>query len=402
MQANQIFLQLWQGYLADSLTPDEARELLGLMRTPHLFTEEMVKQVLENPPAGNLSAETGDLIFRELIERIEERSRPVRMSLFSRRWAWPAAAAVVLLAGGLIWSIAGRNAGVTLQALEGTKAPDHHGAILTLESGAEVKLDSANSGLIAQQQGSAVTLSNGQLLYKTARTAEGKVSYNKLTTLRGKQFSVLLPDGTVAWLNAASSIRYPTVFTGKERTVEITGEVYMEVAANAAMPFVVKFPLKATGKTGLVQVLGTRFNINAYADAAAVKTTLVQGSVRVVLQKENAGNISGILRPGQQAVIANVKNQPSNTIGIRSDINIQETLAWKENVFNFRNMSLEEVMKELSRWYDLTVIYENGIPRIMFTGELERDLTLKQILEVLKASNVHLRLEKKRQLIITP
>nr|WP_295874774.1 FecR family protein [uncultured Chitinophaga sp.] len=405
MQANQRFLKLWQGYLADGLTPDEARELLALMRNPDLFTEEMVEQVLENPPADGLSAETGDLIFRELTEKIGAERRPVRMALFSRRWVWPAAAAAVLLAGGMIWSIANREASsrVKLQALGKTETPSSHSVVLTLASGAEVKIDSINSGIIAQQQGSVVILSDGKLQYKsTAASGKAMVSYNKLTTPRGKQFSVLLPDGTAVRLNAASSIRYPTVFSGKERMVEITGEVYMEVAADPAMPFVVNFPLKGTDKAGQVQVLGTSFNINAYDDAAVVKTTLAQGSVRVVLQTEHTGNVSTILRPGQQATIANTGNQSPDTIGVRSNVNMREALDWKDNVFNFHNISFEEAMKELSRWYDFTVVYENGIPQVMLAGEWKRDASLEQVLEFLKAANVQVRLEKDRRLIITP
>lgn len=404
MQANQRFLKLWQGYLADGLTPDEARELLALMRNPDLFTEEMVEQVLENPPPRNLSAETGDHIFRELTEKIGAERRPVKMSLFSRRWAWPAAAAV-LLAGGMIWSIANREASsrVKLQALGKTETPHSHSVVLTLASGTEIKLDSVGRGIIAQQQGSAVVLLDGKLQYKsTAAAGKAMVSYNKLTTPPGKQFSVLLPDGTAVRLNAASSIRYPTVFSGKERMVEITGEVYMEVAADPAMPFVVNFPLKGTDKAGQVQVLGTSFNINAYDDAAVVKTTLAQGSVRVVLQTKHAGNVSTILRPGQQASIANTGNQPPDTIGVRSNVDMREALDWKDNVFNFHNISFEEAMKELSRWYDFTVVYENGIPQVMLAGEWKRDASLEQVLEFLKAANVQVRLEKDRRLIITP
>lgn len=403
MQANQRFLKLWQGYLADNLTPDEARELLALMRNPELFTEAMVAQVLENPPAGNLPTETGDLIFCELTDRMKKERSPVRMSWFSRRFIWPAAAAVTLLIGGLIWSLTNREVsfGGMRQAIEGAKDARHYSIVLTLASGTEVKLDSMGSGIIAQQQGSAVMLSDGKLQYKpTAAAGKATASYNKLTTPRGKQFCVLLPDGTRVWLNAASSIQYPTAFTGKERKVAITGEVYMEVAADPAMPFVVNFPLKTMGKTGQVQVLGTRFNINAYDDAAVVKTTLAQGSVRVELPKEHAGNVSAILRPGQQATIANTENQPPGVIDIRNNVDVREALAWKDSVFNFHNMSFEEVMKELSRWYDFTVVYENGIPQLTLAGELKRDITLEEMLEVLKAANVQVRLEKDRRLII--
>lgn len=414
MQANQRFLELWQGYLAENLPPDELKELLVLMKDPQVFTEEIVGHVLENPPAQSVSAETGDLIFRELVTRMRAEETPARLSAMNRGWLWLAAATLVLLAGGLIWSITGKREqpSITLQEFEGKKDQHWNSPILTLANGVQVKLDSVSAGILSQQYGSAVILSNGNLRYQAASSGPQKgdnIFYNKLATPKGKQFKVLLPDGSMAWLNAASSIRYPTTFTGNERTVEITGEVYLEVAANPSQPFVVRFPVNGMEKTGMVQVLGTHFNINAYDDEAVVKTTLVKGSVRVVLQKGNAtkdnnnkDNVSNILRPGQQATIVNISTQPSNAIIIRENVDMEKVLAWKNEVFDFHDTDLGDVMRQLSRWYDFTVIYESGVPPIRFNGELGRDLSMEQILEVLKASRVHFRLEENRKLVITP
>jgi ferric-dicitrate binding protein FerR (iron transport regulator) len=305
-----------------------------------------------------------------------------------RRW-WMAAAAVLLLsAGSYLWRM-NRSS----QPVAQSKAPAAHidvapgkqGAILTLADGRTVVLDSMGNGVIATQNGSKVLLKNGQLAYHKEGTATTEAAYNTVTTPKGRQFQVALPDGTRVWLNAASSLRYPTLFTGKERKVEITGEAYFEVAANPAMPFRVK-----VNKTTDIEVLGTQFNINSYTDEANMNATLLEGSVQVVRDGEKA-----LLHPGQQA-------QVSGQIKIVSNVNVEKVVAWKNGVFDFQDANLEEVMRQLERWYDIDVIYKKGIPKLEFIGKMGRDLSLSAVLNGLQMSKVHFRLEEGRRLIVLP
>jgi ferric-dicitrate binding protein FerR (iron transport regulator) len=288
--------------------------------------------------------------------------------------------------------------------------PGKNGAILTLADGSKVVLDSLGNGVVATQNGSKILLNNGQLAYSTsnnghpasgAADSPAVITYNTMTTPKGRQFQLLLPDGTKIWLNAASSVRYPTRFTDMERKVQVTGEAYFEVAQNAKAPFVVTVDEQTE-----IQVLGTHFNINSYADETSINTTLLEGSVRVIHAGEKA-----LLRLGQQAQVpvdkaAQTGGQPSETardhIKVLSNVNIDKVVAWKNGVFDFQDASLEEVMRQLERWYDIEVVYEKNIPKLEFFGRMGRDLTLSNVLRGLELSKVHFRMEGERRLVILP
>jgi ferric-dicitrate binding protein FerR (iron transport regulator) len=192
-----------------------------------------------------------------------------------------------------------------------------------------------------------------------------------------------LPDGSRVWLNSASSLKFPTAFTGSERDVELIGEGYFEVARNKAKPFNVKV------KDINVAVLGTHFNIMAYNDEAAVKTTLLEGLVRLT-----HGNVTDMLKPGQQGVI--------NDKGIKIiDVDTDEAVAWKNGFFEFDRVSIQDIMKQLSRWYGTEVTYEGKIPDDEFVGKISRDVKLSQVLHILELSHVRFRIENKK-IIVTP
>lgn len=266
--------------------------------------------------------------------------------------------------------------------------PGHDGATLTLADGSKVVLDSLGSGLLTTQNGTKVVLNNGQLTYQADNANATAVVYNTISTARGRQFKLTLPDGSQVWLNAASSLRYPTAFTGNERNVEITGEAYFEVAKNEQMPFKVK----ANGRME-VQVLGTHFNVNAYEDEEAVRTTLLEGSVKVA-----AAERSVILKPGQQASISNKSNE-SSPILVQT-VDIEAVVAWKNGVFNFQDATLERVMRQLARWYDIEIVYEKGIPNIVFEGEINRQNALADVLHSLERLGVHFKLEGRRLTVL--
>lgn len=265
--------------------------------------------------------------------------------------------------------------------------PGENRAVLTLANGQKMILDSAKIGLLNQSGNISINKTDdGQVVYTDAdkdHAPAGALAYNIISTPRGGQYHVVLPDGTKVFLNAASSLKFPTTFSGNERDVELTGEGYFEVAHNKAKPFIVQ------AKDVQVRVLGTHFNISAYNDDSAVKTTLLEGAVKLT-----RGDISNTLKPGQQGII--------NDNGIKViDVDADEELAWKNGLFNFNRSNIQDIMKELSRWYDTEVVYEGKIPDDEFVGKIRRDVKLSQVLHILELSHVRFRIENKK-IIVTP
>jgi len=309
---------------------------------------------------------------------------------FLRRWGWAAAAVLLLLAAGAVYFWPQRRTTPQLaHTLPVDIAPGRNGAVLTLADGSQLVLDSVNNGVVAAQQGAQVVMQNGQLTYNSAGKGNGNLAYNIMSTPKGRQFSLVLPDGSKVWLNAASSLKYPTAFTGKERVVELTGEAYFEIAKNAAQPFKVNVPGRAA-----IAVLGTSFNINAYADEDALKASLLQGSIRL----QGSGNAAApvVLQPGQQGRL-----QPNTPIHVLQ-ADMDKVMAWKNGIFNFNDASLQEVMRQLERWYDIEVVYEKGVPDRYFYGKVSRDIPLSGLLKVLDATRVHFRIEQGRKLVVMP
>lgn len=290
-----------------------------------------------------------------------------------RRYSWVAAAVVlVLILGGYFWIGNKKTVSqVAVMAKTLDVAPGKNGAILTLANGAQVVLDSLRNGVIALQNGAQVSLTNGQLIYQQTGNATVTVAYNTISTPKGREFNLQLPDGSHVWLNAASSIRYPTTFTGKERNVEVTGEAYFEVAKNQEIPFRVKINEQAA-----IEVLGTQFNINAYENESAIKTTLLDGSVRVISQQTAV-----VLKPGQQAQNA------QGVIHVIS-VDVNPVMAWKNGLFNFEGLSLMEAMKQLERWYDIRVQFKGAASKQMFSGKMYRNTNFSDVLEMFKEMGV--------------
>lgn len=335
-------------------------------------------------------------------ETTEERNGKLR-TLWKR---WGVAAAVLLVLGsGMYWWLGKRSSIAEKPVIAELKDvdPGKAGAVLTLADGTQVVLDSMGNGWATAQNGTRVLLKDGQLAYDPASAGNGTVAYNTMTTPRGRQFRIVLPDGTKVWLNAASSIYYPTAFTGAERKVKITGEAYFEVAAykqegaRKAWPFIVDVDGRAH-----VKVLGTHFNISAYKNEAAVQTTLLEGAVKVALPGIGTEQLHEVtLRPGMQALISNKTGSPEN-ISVDNTADLAKVMAWKEGVFNFEDVGLEEAMRQLERWYDIDVVYEKGVPDIYFFGKISRGMPLKSVLKMLEESEVRFRLEAGRKLVVLP
>lgn len=362
-------LQQW----ADSST--HSRALLERVRNDRLLMADLAERHALNKA----------LAWDKVAARIgakEERAAMVRPMLLLKRW-WVAAALIILIAGGAYWGLykpeKDRDGLVRKEAMD--IPPGHEGAVLTLADGSTVALDSTVNTVVALQGGVVAKVVNGVLVYE----GEGReVVYNTMATPRGRKFSVVLPDGTVVWLNAASTLRYPSMFKGKERLVELKGEAYFEVAKNADMPFRVRLNRKAE-----VEVLGTSFNVKAYDNETFIRTTLIEGSVLVRREKEER-----MIRPGEQARIA-------ENISVSQDVDLEQVMAWKNGVFNFDGADLREVMTQLERWYDIEVVYENGPPAATFFGKISTRNSLRQVLSILEKSEVKFRLEAGNRLVIT-
>ncbi len=273
-----------------------------------------------------------------------------------------------------------------VQDLQNDILPGGNRAVLTLANGSQIILDSAAIGKLAKQGNTEVIkLDNGQLAYKGTGEQTNEVLYNAVSTPRGGQYKLTLPDGSKAWLNAVSSIRFPASFTGNERKVEITGEAYLEVAKDARIPF------KVSVNGMEVSVLGTHFNINAYNDEPTIKTTLLEGSIKV-----SKGDNNTIIKPGQQTQLTT-----SGAIKVINDTDVAEAIAWKEGRFEFRDADLKTIMRQIMRWYDVDVEYQGNIPDRYFTADVSRNKTLSGVLKILKMSDVNFKLEGKK-LMVTP
>lgn len=269
--------------------------------------------------------------------------------------------------------------------------PGGNKAILTLANGKQIILTNAKNGLLAQQGSTQINKTgSGQIIYNASGTANSTdTSYNTITTPRGGQYVVVLPDSSKVYLNAASSLRFPAAFAGKLRTVMLTGEAYFEVAHNKAKPFHVI----TKGQT--VEVMGTHFNINAYNDEKAIKTTLLEGSVRV----SDAGK-TAMLTPGEQSQISDPFIAVRG-ITIDPNANTDEAVAWKNGFFQFENADIQTIMRQFSRWYDVDVVFRGAVQERLFSGEIHRNLTVLQALELLNYANVHFNIDGKK-IIVSP
>ena len=265
--------------------------------------------------------------------------------------------------------------------------PGKNTATLTLSDGTTVILDEAKNGTISTQGNTKILkLDNGILSYNASHKGNVvEVLYNTISTPKGGQYQVLLSDGSKVWLNAASSLKFPASFTGKERKVELLGEAYFEVAKNDKMPFKVE----ADGME--VEVLGTHFNINSYDDESTVRTTLLKGSVRI-----NGAKSKSFLKPGQQA-----KLERDGDIKIVNNADVDQAVAWKEGRFQFNRADIHEVMRQIARWYNVIIEYK-GIVSSHFGGTISRDVNLSQVLEMLQLTGeVKFHVEDKK-VVVTP
>jgi ferric-dicitrate binding protein FerR (iron transport regulator) len=379
----EYFFQLLESYNAGTATPEEAAFVERYLEVLEHRASDAGKNFEEQK--HNIQQEIRD----QLLKSIREEAQPPVAKPVHRirpRYWWAAASILLLLAAGgyglFLYQHQVPEQVVRLEDINAGKA----GAILTLANGQHVVLDSLGNGVVATQGGATVSLQNGTLLYdNNTGSGNGKIDYNTMTTPKGRQYQLILPDGTKVWLNAASSLTYPTAFTKGERKVKITGEAYFEVAKNESMPFIVNI-----GDEAGVEVLGTSFNVNAYKDGGNINATLLEGLISIT-----SGADKKIVKPGEQARI-------SYDISIIKNADIEKALAWKNGIFNFEEVGLREMMMQIERWYNIEVIYAPNVPDVKFFGKMSRKADLATVLEALKGFGLHYEMMADRHLIVKP
>ncbi|HEY8387722.1 MAG TPA: FecR domain-containing protein [Parasegetibacter sp.] len=342
-------------------------------------------------------------------------------------WAAAACLAILIGLGAYMWlslrieEETGKQGGqLAGSVLKNDIQPGIDGAVLTLANGQQIVLDTASPGIIAAEAGAELELKQGQLSYNIAGVeagsgaAEGEVQWHMLTTPKGRQFNLRLPDGSRVWLNAASSIRFPVTFNNKERRVVVTGEAFFEVVpvfANlntASGPISAskvsnhqKVPFIVSTSRQEIEVLGTQVNINAYDDEDFEKTTLLTGSVKVTSKMNAAENNAStadkagvMLVPGQQVAVAS-----DGKLGQIRNVQTDQVIAWKNGYFLFESNTIAFIMKQASRWYDVEVVYEGNPPLEKLSGEIPRTVPLSQFLEMLQFTGIRFAVEGQRIIV---
>lgn len=398
------YRQLIARYVDEECTSEELEEVLD-----YIGKDEANRLVLEQMQAAHRQS-----FSRELPPEENEWSERVRLELLERTGAgivvpfyksrFPrvvAAVILVLVSAAAYYYLNDESRSVAPAVASENKneniIPGGNKATLTLADGSVIDLNEADNGDVAFQGNAKVIKMDGQLNYATGGEQDNRVAYNTVTTPRGGQYVVVLADGSKVWLNAASSLKFPTTFKNTPRQVELTGEGYFEIAKNILpggkkQPFYVRVH-SATGNSGTIEVLGTHFNIMAYDEEAAINTTLLEGSVKV-----NMPDRTVFLTPGQQAQLT----KADNTTAVLTDVDMEAVVAWKNGEFRFDNMDVKAIMRQIGRWYDVDIVYRTALPETGLSGKIERKKDIAQLLEILEATHkVKFNIEG-RNIIVSP
>jgi len=378
---DNAYMKLAEKWLNGTISPEEEA----------IFSEwynENQDGVIQIPQAvaGN-EKELAESMFKQIERR---RRKAVVRPIYQTPLFRIAAAIIVIVMGMVLYNTVNKPSTQSLATINKTNndlLPGGNKAILKLADGSQILLDSTANGNIASQGNTKVIkLGNGQLAYQAATGREGQMAaaINTLSTPKGGQYQITLVDGTTVWLNSGSSISFPTAFAGNERVVELIGEGYFEVAKDAKKPFKVK--VRGTE----VAVLGTHFNIMAYNDESSIKTTLLEGAVKVA-----AGKSSAVLVPGQQSQVSN------GNITVAQNADLEETMAWKNGMFVFKELDMESIMRQVARWYDIEVEYRGSVNK-HFNGTILRNVEASKVLKMLEITGeVHFQVQGKK-VIVSP
>lgn len=395
---------LIQQYLDNKISRDEFEYLLKNIESRNDLSDLL--PVLQSKWDESSEMSAGDKIewdtkFETMMEELGTKESPVIKLPNSRfRKIYQLAAASIILfiiLGGVYFLIYNFNKQeIPDQALakvvKADVEPGSNGAILILSDGKQIVLDSTGSGTLAIENNTHIIKKEGQVAYQSSeKISNVPVAFNTMVTPRGKEYQLILPDGSKVWLNAASSITFPTAFTEKERKVSISGEAYFEVVpmnkhnGKGTVPFLVTINSN-NGESTEIEVLGTHFNVNAYDDEIALKTTLLEGAVRV-----NKGLKTSFLNPGQQAQVFD-----NGEIKLIRNANVSEAVAWKNGRFDCSNMDIEMIMRQVARWYDVEIEYASNIKE-RYTVNMLRNIPVSNLLKFLELSGgVSFKIEGKK------
>lgn len=391
---------LLERYIMHQCDEAEMAELMNIIELKE--NESIVKQVMEKymeliGDEMKLPGRTSGSILKKIFDEDKGYDIAVRSKTIQLR-KWMSVAAAVVIAGiGTIFILPKANH-KTSQVLVAEKEkykikPGGNKALLTLADGSVVDLDGMTDGILQQQGVNIIKNEEGVLQYdacKMVTKSKGVNAYNVLSTPRGGQYQLTLPDGSKVWLNAESSLKFPVVFDNEERDVELSGEAYFEVkqlwlkGKSGKRPFKVLVNL-SNGKQAKVNVLGTHFNVNAYHNEKEMKATLVEGAVKV---GNGVNDIS--LIPGQQ-----VKLRTDGIMKIDRQADIEEVIAWKNGLFYFDNVDIRTIMRQIGRWYDVDITYTHELSPRHFVGKISRRAELSDVLEILRLSDIDFKIEGK-------
>lgn len=373
--------ELLKKYREGTASPDEI-EYLHTYYDAFELTEadQLLSEEARNERKGRIKYSLDQAIVHQ------EQVLPVR-KLRLRNWL--IAACLLLAAGsGIFWWMQQPATNPPVAELSAKPGPTDIGpgdnrAVLVLADGSTVLLDDAAQGELSRQANAVVNkTADGQLVYENQTGSDpAPLIYNTITTPRAGQYRLTLTDGTKVWLNAATSLQFPASFSGTERRVKLSGEAYFEVAKNSQQPFIVETPRQT------IEVLGTHFNVNAYEEEIATKTTLLEGRVKVA-----TGSSSAVLQPGQQAA--------SGTDAIQVNVaDTEEAVAWKNGYFKFNKADIQNIMRQLERWYDVEVEYRGAVPTDLFVGKINRSENISGVLRVLELSEVQFKIENRKIIV---
>ncbi|MBX2924012.1 MAG: FecR family protein [Chitinophagaceae bacterium] len=378
MNSEQHIRLLFKKYLANDCSASEAAELIDMIRSGEnkVLIENLISQHLGNYAADeSLYKAASEQLFKKL--DLSAGSEEILIAPHRKPMYLKIAAAIVVMLAAyttfyfLKSTAANRSTVITVP--QDDVLPGGNKAILVLSDGHQVELNEMQVGKnIAEEEGVIIKKSaDGQLAYHSGNNHKPG-GLNTVKTPKGGQFQVILPDGSKVWLNAASSVTYPAVFNASERRVILTGEGYFEVATvmrnNKKVPFIVE-----SGKQK-IEVLGTRFNVNAYDDETGIKTTLIEGKVKVVTENETV-----ILKPSQEF---NLRAEGIST----KKVDVEPVIDWKNGDFIFADEDIKSIMRKIGRWYNVELVYESEIPNENLSGQISRSRNLSDVLRMLELS----------------
>lgn len=371
-------LYLFERYYDKSYTSAEREELMLLVRKggeDKALKAILDKAIAETAPEYQLSKKSSDAMLKAIFEA----PAPVIVPFYKRyaRLGWAAAVMLILAGTGLTYflnnSQLSEKAGIAKEELATVADiyPGRNRATLTMADGSVIALDSVVGKKIAGGNATEILIDSGLLAFHSEGITGSETAFNTITTPNGGQFSVVLPDGSKVWLNASSTLRFPSAFAKNERVVELGGEGYFEIEKKQDVPFRVKTPQGIE-----VEVLGTHFNVNAYSDEPFIATTLLEGSVKVGKKDQ-----SRLIKPGEQATLS---MDPGNNMIQVQAVDVDNVVAWKNALFRFKEADFDYVQRQLERWYDVDIRYEGKSADIRVNGVVSRDQPLSHILEMLE------------------